>query len=1011
MIKQHFFLLLFVLFCFHGLAQKSSYIGYGLDDGLPQSQVRAISKDSLGYLWIGTMAGLSRFDGTEFKNFSTADGLNDNQINCFYQGSELYVGTTGALCFIKGQEISSIPFPEELRTARIIDFAESSNGDLYMATAGSGVIIWNGKKFITLNAEDGLPDEYVRSLAFDKSGQLWIGTRSGIAMLKSPQDSIRSPDSVFARLSVSQIRMTSDQKLVITTFGNGIFFVDGDSVQNLTTEDGLRTDFIRCFEEISLGQYWFASKVGLAKLEDGKIDTYDESNGLSYANIKSLGQDREGNLWIGTDGQGLLRSAGEAFQIYSDRSGLNSDLVMSISEGDDASLLLGTYDAGISVLKNDTAIDYPFNDLLPSYTVWCMNSGRRGLLVGTSSGLFIENDGKTQVLDRQSGLPGDRITSIYQKSFDELYVGTENGIAILNSSFAIDSVISKVEGKNIDGVRSITAYRGKIVCGTEVGLIELSEDSATIIPGNIPVEASVYCISEDANNTLWVGTSDGLFALSNSADSLREVNFASGFAAKNVNFLINLSEERMLIGTNNGMYSLNLKIFQQGGIIETKHYTRFEGLSGSETNQNAAYLKDQSLWFGTTQGAVRFDFKKEPNEYTPPSVQISNIQLFLEDVDWQNLTDSFSTTLGIPVDPKLKYSQNYLTFNYSGIYFTNPEKIRYRYMVEGVDDNWLGPTKSRSATYAYLPHGNFTFRVQSFQVDRPELISEASFGFSVKPPFYLTPWFFILVALCLVGVIYLIYSSRLKKEREKRERLQLELQAKLMQLESQSLNSSMNRHFIFNALNSIQYYINMQDRKSANRYLTSFAKLIRKNLDSSQQMDTSLGEELERLKLYLSLEQMRFQEKFDYHIEIDPNIDVDELTLPAMMLQPFLENSIWHGILPSEKHGEIHIRIVLGEGNYEIIIDDNGVGIDTSLSSKTNNHEAHVSQGMDITLNRVRLYQNMTGLKYEVDGPFERKSKSGESIGTRVTIRIPKKSTVPELNGSQTWKIKADKVL
>jgi len=267
------------------------------------------------------------------------------------------------------------------------------------------------------------------------------------------------------------------------------------------------------------------------------------------------------------------------------------------------------------------------------------------------------------------------------------------------------------------------------------------------------------------------------------------------------------------------------------------------------------------------------------------------------------------------------------------------------------------------------------------------------------------------MAISFAGAVYIVYSSRLKKEREKRERLQLQLQAKLMQLESQSLNSSMNRHFIFNALNSIQYYINMQDRKSANRYLTSFAKLIRKNLDSSQQMDTSLGEELERLKLYLSLEQMRFQDKFDYRVEIDPEIDVDGMTIPAMMLQPFLENSIWHGILPSKKHGEIRIQILPGDGNYQVIIDDNGVGIDTSLRSKTNKHDAHVSQGMDITLNRVRLYQNMTGLKYEVVGPLERKSKTGDSMGTRVIIRIPKKSTVPEFNGSQTWKIKANRVL
>ncbi|MFT5595329.1 MAG: two-component system sensor histidine kinase LytS, partial [Flammeovirgaceae bacterium] len=130
MIKQSLFLFFFFLFGFNVVAQKSAYIAYGLEDGLPQSQVRAIAQDSSGYLWIGTMAGLSRFDGTEFKNFSKKDGLNDNQINCFYQGSKLYVGTTGALCFVQGQEISSILFPEELGTAKVIDFAESRDGSL-----------------------------------------------------------------------------------------------------------------------------------------------------------------------------------------------------------------------------------------------------------------------------------------------------------------------------------------------------------------------------------------------------------------------------------------------------------------------------------------------------------------------------------------------------------------------------------------------------------------------------------------------------------------------------------------------------------------------------------------------------------------------------------------------------------------------------------------------------------------------------------------------------------------
>ena len=153
----------------------------------------------------------------------------------------------------------------------------------------------------------------------------------------------------------------------------------------------------------------------------------------------------------------------------------------------------------------------------------------------------------------------------------------------------------------------------------------------------------------------------------------------------------------------------------------------------------------------------------------------------------------------------------------------------------------------------------------------------------------------------------------------------------MLALEQQSLNSSMNRHFIFNALNSIQYYINRQDRLAANRYLSDFAKLIRKNLDSSQDNLTSLRDEIERLELYLKLEHMRFKDKFEYKINIDPALNLDQIKVPAMLVQPFLENSIWHGLLPRESQGYVQIDIISRNKHVEFMITDNGVGIDNSL--------------------------------------------------------------------------------
>ena len=201
----------------------------------------------------------------------------------------------------------------------------------------------------------------------------------------------------------------------------------------------------------------------------------------------------------------------------------------------------------------------------------------------------------------------------------------------------------------------------------------------------------------------------------------------------------------------------------------------------------------------------------------------------------------------------------------------------------------------------------------------------------------------------------------------------------------------MNRHFIFNSLNSIQYFINTQDKLSANRYLTSFAKLIRKNLDTAAEGDNmvSLTQELERLELYLSLEAMRFKERF--HYEIDTNaIDTDSVTVPAMLLQPFVENSIIHGILPDEtKKGRIDVVLKVIANQLEICIDDNGIGIDFSIKKKANFQGDHKSQGMEITSKRITLIRTILKKDYELIGPFQMMNPDNSIKGTRVLLKIP----------------------
>jgi ligand-binding sensor domain-containing protein len=982
---------LFILLTFVAAGQQNAYISYNTNDGLAQSQVRAIAQDQMGYLWLGTLGGLSRFDGKEFKNFSREDGLPDNQINCLLQGSEkFWIGTTGAVCWINGRGISSIPFPESLSSAKVLDIIEAPDGGLWMALSGEGLLYWDGSNFAHFTTESGLPDNYVRSLDFAPNGDLWIGTRSGLVV----HDGELIQKSAFDDLekaSVSDLLVTHDGVIYVCTFQDKLFKIYDREIDVFTSADGLLNGNIRCAAELPNGDVWLGSSAGLNLVSAGQISAVREVDGLPYANIKSFGTDREGNLWIGTDGQGALRQAGKSFKTYSTEQGMPSEVAMDLTRLEDGRLIAGTYDQGLTVFDGKEFSPFERNEKLPGKTIWKVeHDSKNTLWVGTSSGLYIEEDGISKTITSADGLPGNRITALYSDS-ENMWVGAENGVSLIDSNGEIKMTFSRANGFEGKRIRSIIRQGDKIWMGAEGKLI--SWDNSEFKSINVPdrTDAAIYCIEVDPFGKLWVGTAAGLYVLEEGTAELKVVPFSANFSSRNINFMATLEDNTLLLGTNNGLYRLDLQAFDANQKIRSRHYTAYEGLNSTETNQNAVYVDDETVWFGTTMGLVKFQpYLDNFDVQVAPKANITGIQLFLQDVAWEAKDDSISPFNGLPVSPVLKHSENYVSFSYTGIYFNNPEKVKYLYKLEGADGEWLGPTKSRTATYAYLPHGDYTFKLRAYSDDEPDLVDEVSFGFSIKPPFYLTSWFFALCIALLLLLLYAIYQNRIRKERDKRNNLQLQFQSRMLELESQTLNSSMNRHFIFNALNSIQYYINMQDKRSANRYLTSFAKLIRMNLDSSQQTLTKLEDELSRLELYLSLEQMRFQGRFDYTINIEPDIEMSLVEIPSMMLQPFLENSIWHGILPATKHGEITIDIRGDAQSYRIQIDDNGIGVEASMRAKPSNGNGHISKGMEITQGRILLYKKMTGLGYNIDGPFDVKDSIGATTGTRVIISLPK---------------------
>jgi sensor histidine kinase YesM len=249
------------------------------------------------------------------------------------------------------------------------------------------------------------------------------------------------------------------------------------------------------------------------------------------------------------------------------------------------------------------------------------------------------------------------------------------------------------------------------------------------------------------------------------------------------------------------------------------------------------------------------------------------------------------------------------------------------------------------------------------------------------------------VTISGAAILAYFLSARLRVIRQKSENEKLELKNRLLFLEQRSLNASMNRHFIFNSLNSIQYYINSSDKLSANRFLTNFARLIRKNLDSSAANNfiVTLSEEIERIELYLSLERMRFSNKFDFSVNVASDLDTEDVEIPSMILQPFVENSIIHGVLPlnESRKGQVDVKIYREFGELVFEVTDNGTGIDNSLRGKSDMMDGdHESKGVEITNRRIEILRKLTGENLMIIGPFQMEDEEGNTLGTKVILKL-----------------------
>jgi ligand-binding sensor domain-containing protein len=981
--------LAWILIQFTGLAhaQEYTFIQYGLKEGIIQSQVRCLHQDSRGYIWAGTLGGLSRFDGKEFKSYDRQNGFLNNQVNCIIELSSgaIMVGSNGSVVLINGAEVKSILLESEFAESSVNALFQDNDGRVIIGTENGICEFREGK--ITYPASSTISKENVQAFCKrKKDGALFILTKTQI-YLRNGNEIIPFWKPLNNETNLFGMTESPDHYLWLASKGEGLIKLNENGTEAISIND-FSGSAIKTINDVLCdrnGELWISSRLGFFHYKAGNFKFFSQQNGLKSDDIRDILEDYEGNIWLATNGSGLLKFTGEAFASYTTSQGLSSNAVMSVVEDQYGQLWLSTFDGGICKFSGDSIIQMTIEGLSSTNRIWTsLRDAQNHLWFGSSSGLF-EFDGNKFYRHPESGsLDEVVVLSLYQSSDNKLWVGTSKGAYIFENGILSSMAAQGGPQKRIRCIREDAL--GNIWMATTEGVVKFDGSTFTTftMKDGLP-DNSTYALEMDEFNRAWVGTQNGLAVLSGSA--FRKVDMGVNSGAQVVNFL-KYTPKQMWVGTNNGLHAIKVNIEFNESLPELKHYVLEDGLRSLETNLNSAFLDHSGiLWFGTADGLMRFDATKTSfNSLIEPRLLLSNIQINLQNRDWQELgpIDSLS---GLPICPKFKYKDNHITFYFTGISTTYPDELKYQYMLEGLDEDWKPLTEAGFATYSNLPYRSFIFKVRA--LNRQGFWSKAvEYPFSIAPPFWLTWWFILVEILAGLGIISAIVLSRMRAAKAKSEKEWFEVRSRMLALEQQSLNSSMNRHFIFNALNSIQYYINRQDKLAANKYLSDFARLIRKNLDSSQENTTSLRDEVERLELYLKLEHMRFKDKFDYKIHIDPALNLDTIKVPAMLVQPFLENSIWHGLLPKNAHGTLDVNITLKDGHLEFIISDSGIGISNSLSRKTGT-DTHISKGMQITQSRIELIKKTTGMNIELQGPYQLHADETHPEGTRVKIILP----------------------
>ena len=923
-------------------AQFSGYRSFKLLEDNRPFKINTLYKSQEGYICAGTTNGLYTFDGKIFKKINFTDPSIKDTVTAIFQDNtnQFWLGFKNGKLAKKVKDKLQYFEPEEgTPKVAITAFLQDKQNNIWFATNGEGIYYFNNKHLYLINEEEGLSDKYVHALALADNGDVLAATDQGINIC-SVSGSKKSVQVIGPKNGLPDYYITS-----IAAAGNDLFLVGmqekgfcyyNHRTKQITIPPAATNWTNGQINALVSTQHnvWIATEEkGLLKvagadqnLQQGFPLTADKNN------LTNLLLDNEGNIWM-TSGTELISTAGDKLNllplyndaVYQTIHTILSDYENNIWAGTDGGLIKYTLNGNtgtpkfyrIKELTSKTDITGLYQDMY--HNIWLSTMGEGVFVVDPFTGKY-RNITENPLLKKAS------LLSITGTGNTVCAGGLEGVATIFQITDANTLINNNYQFTNYNNIPNIgnnyihTVFKdskGRIWFGTDGKGITVLENGQFkhFDKSNGLKDEHIYSFTEDKKGCIWFNTKDaGIYCYNGS--TFKNYGAAQGISDLKITAIKADKIGNILIINENGIDILNPDNGTMSYLNQTQGIGEINTAIESVTTDTAG-----NVLLSTAQGILVYS--PTTKILLQPKTIINNIQLFLSDID-------------VTADHQFRYDENGFTFNFTGLYYTNPDEVHYQYKLDGLDTTWIN-TKDQSIPFPNLRPGKYTFHVRSSLNDNFENASEAVYSFTITNPFWKRWWFIILSILSGAALLF-VYM----KWREKSITIMQLLQNEKIQFQFQVLRNQVNPHFLFNSFNTLISTIE-ENPKAAVDYVEQLSEFFRNIVNYRDKDVISLGEELTLLHTYFYLQQKRYGNSLTLEINISEEFK-KHCFVPPLTLQLLAENAIKHNAVSKETTLSIHLFI---ENDCRLIIRNN---INPKLSK-----EVGTGMGLQNIINRYNI--------------------------------------------------------